>query len=87
MGVNVSGLTITVPGHIVRRTKGSDTELQITGEQGKYILDSLTEVRHLLPDDAALVAEELSVVAPEGKPGLDKLTQSVATKADQVTTA
>lgn len=51
MGINVGTFTVTVPGHLTRRSKGSDTELEITGEQGRYLFETLSEVTHLFPPD------------------------------------
>lgn len=61
MGVKVATFTLTVPGHVVRRGKEGGTELEITGEQARYILEELSEVEHLLPLDAD---QEFSVEDP-----------------------
>lgn len=51
MSVKVRTFTITVPGHITRRSKDNGTELEITGHQARYLLESLNEVAHLMPED------------------------------------
>lgn len=64
MGINLGTLSMTVPGHVVRRSKGSDTELEITGAQARWIFETLSEVTHLFPPDE--VADEVvaEIVAP-----------------------
>lgn len=61
MSVKVRTFTITVPGHITRRSKDNGTELEITGHQARYLLESLNEVAHLMPEDEPV--EQRSVVA------------------------
>lgn len=64
MSVKVGTFTITVPGHITRRSKDNGTELEITGFQARYIFETLSEVTHLMPEDEP--SEPQSSVAEVG---------------------
>jgi len=56
MSVQIDTLSITVPGHVVRKnSEGSDSVLIFTGEQARYVYESLGKFTDLfMPPSAAV---------------------------------
>jgi hypothetical protein len=64
VSVQVDTLSITVPGHVVRKnTGGADTTLVLTGEQAAYVFESLWEVSSLFAEHRTPAARDGVVCA------------------------
>lgn len=83
MSAQIDTLSITVPGHVVRKnTEGSDSVLIFTGEQAASVLQSLTEVASLLPPTSkGVLPEGVMQGIVEASTEHPKLTAVTNTKA------
>lgn len=74
MSAQIDTLSITVPGHVVRKTtQGSDSVLIFTGEQAASVLNSLNEVASLLPSPSRGLLPESTVQGIADQAALGKM--------------
>jgi hypothetical protein len=84
MSVQVDTLSITVPGHVVRKnSEGSDTVLVLTGAQAAYVFESLSEVSSLFVEHLTPVETVVPAAAQAETGEVVKLASVTAGKASE----